>query len=111
MGGGKGPIDHYVTPVKAGRVIIEMGGKCEFVEVSHLFNYCLLVKYVRYTLFVCVCVWGGGGLAPVCVRACARVCVCVRGVSGCVCECIYTACFKSTFTTLKGYVHFLISGR
>ncbi|KDR21926.1 39S ribosomal protein L16, mitochondrial [Zootermopsis nevadensis] len=34
MGGGKGPIDHYVTPVKAGRVIIEMGGKCEFVEVQ-----------------------------------------------------------------------------
>ncbi|XP_046997600.1 39S ribosomal protein L16, mitochondrial [Schistocerca americana] len=34
MGGGKGPIDHYVTPVKAGRVIVEVGGKCEFAEVK-----------------------------------------------------------------------------
>lgn len=34
MGGGKGPIDHYVTPVKARRVILEMGGKCEFIEVK-----------------------------------------------------------------------------
>nr|CAG4646565.1 EOG090X0DE4 [Macrothrix elegans] len=32
MGGGKGPIDHYVTPIKAGRIIIEIGGKCEFAE-------------------------------------------------------------------------------
>nr|CAG4652160.1 EOG090X0DE4 [Triops cancriformis] len=34
MGGGKGPIDHYVTPVKAGRVIVEVGGLCEFAEVK-----------------------------------------------------------------------------
>lgn len=34
MGGGKGPIDHYVTPVKAGRVIIELAGKCDFDEVK-----------------------------------------------------------------------------
>ena len=34
MGGGKGAIDHYVTPIKAGRVIVELGGKCEFDEVS-----------------------------------------------------------------------------
>ncbi|XP_076265773.1 mitochondrial ribosomal protein L16 [Rhynchophorus ferrugineus] len=34
MGGGKGAIDHYVTPIKAGRVIVEMGGKCEFKEVE-----------------------------------------------------------------------------
>lgn len=34
MGGGKGAIDHYVTPVKAGRVIVELGGKCEFKEVK-----------------------------------------------------------------------------
>jgi len=33
MGGGKGSIDHYVTPVKAGRIIIELGGKCEFSEI------------------------------------------------------------------------------
>jgi ribosomal protein L16/L10AE len=38
MGGGKGPIDHYVTPVKARRVILEMGGKCEFAEVSDLWT-------------------------------------------------------------------------
>ncbi|XP_044265821.1 39S ribosomal protein L16, mitochondrial [Tribolium madens] len=34
MGGGKGAIDHYVTPIKAGRVILEVGGKCEFEEVK-----------------------------------------------------------------------------
>ncbi|XP_054257258.1 39S ribosomal protein L16, mitochondrial [Macrosteles quadrilineatus] len=34
MGGGKGPIDHYVTPVKARRVIVELGGRCEFAEVQ-----------------------------------------------------------------------------
>lgn len=33
MGGGKGGIDHYCTPVKPDRVIIEVGGKCEFIEV------------------------------------------------------------------------------
>lgn len=35
MGGGKGAIDHYVTPIKAGRIIVELGGKCEFQEVKH----------------------------------------------------------------------------
>nr|SVE74438.1 EOG090X0DE4 [Daphnia barbata] len=35
MGGGKGAIDHYVTPIKAGRVIVEVGGKCEFVQVTN----------------------------------------------------------------------------
>lgn len=34
MGGGKGAIDHYVTPVKAGKIILELGGKCEFQEVK-----------------------------------------------------------------------------
>jgi large subunit ribosomal protein L16 len=34
MGGGKGAVDHYVTPVKAGRIILEMGGRCEFAEVK-----------------------------------------------------------------------------
>lgn len=33
MGGGKGAIDHYVTPVKAGRIIFEVSGKCEYAEV------------------------------------------------------------------------------
>ncbi|XP_028134603.1 39S ribosomal protein L16, mitochondrial [Diabrotica virgifera virgifera] len=34
MGGGKGAIDHYVTPVRAGRIILELGGKCEYAEVK-----------------------------------------------------------------------------
>ncbi|KAK6968543.1 39S ribosomal protein L16 mitochondrial [Biomphalaria glabrata] len=33
MGGGKGPIDHYVFPFRAERVVLEMGGRCELVEV------------------------------------------------------------------------------
>lgn len=32
-GGGKGNIHHYATPVRAGRVIIEVGGMIEFEEV------------------------------------------------------------------------------
>lgn len=38
MGGGKGAIDHYVTPIKAGRVIVEVGGKCEFEQVFPFLN-------------------------------------------------------------------------
>ncbi|KFO79601.1 hypothetical protein N303_13654, partial [Cuculus canorus] len=34
MGGGKGPIDHYVTAVKSGRLVVEIGGHCEFGEVE-----------------------------------------------------------------------------
>ncbi|XP_032898621.1 39S ribosomal protein L16, mitochondrial [Amblyraja radiata] len=34
MGGGKGAIDHYVTPVKYGRVVVELGGKCALEEVE-----------------------------------------------------------------------------
>lgn len=36
MGGGKGAIDHYVTPVRYGRLIVEVGGKVEFGEVEHI---------------------------------------------------------------------------
>lgn len=36
MGGGKGAIDHYVTPIKAGRIILEMGGFCEYAEVKEV---------------------------------------------------------------------------
>lgn len=36
MGGGKGAIDHYVTPIRSGRVIVEMGGRCEFEEVKKI---------------------------------------------------------------------------
>ena len=38
MGGGKGAIDHYVTPIKAGRVIVEVGGNCEFEQVFPFLN-------------------------------------------------------------------------
>lgn len=38
MGGGKGAIDHYVTPIKSGRVIVEMGGKMEFVEAKKILD-------------------------------------------------------------------------
>ncbi|CAG0884556.1 unnamed protein product [Darwinula stevensoni] len=34
MGGGKGNIHHYTTPVKAGRIIFELAGKMEFPEVE-----------------------------------------------------------------------------
>ena len=36
MGSGKGSIDHYVTPIRAGRIIIEMGGHLEFEEAVHI---------------------------------------------------------------------------
>ncbi|KAL3270216.1 hypothetical protein HHI36_009272 [Cryptolaemus montrouzieri] len=38
MGGGKGSIDHYVTPVKTGRIIVEVAGKCEYEEVKHFLH-------------------------------------------------------------------------
>ncbi|XP_066561918.1 large ribosomal subunit protein uL16m isoform X2 [Amia ocellicauda] len=34
MGGGKGAIDHYVTPVRCGRLVLELGGHCELDEVK-----------------------------------------------------------------------------
>lgn len=36
MGGGKGAIDHYVTPVKCGRLVLEVGGHVELAEVEPL---------------------------------------------------------------------------
>ncbi|KAJ7427710.1 39S ribosomal protein L16, mitochondrial [Pitangus sulphuratus] len=33
MGGGKGPIDHYVTAVRSGRLVVEVGGRCHFGQV------------------------------------------------------------------------------
>ncbi|CAG0915805.1 unnamed protein product [Notodromas monacha] len=33
-----GNIHHYTTPVKAGRIILELAGKCEFAEVSDEFS-------------------------------------------------------------------------
>ena len=34
MGGGKPSIDHYVTPIKTGRIIVEFGGAVEYEEVK-----------------------------------------------------------------------------
>lgn len=36
MGGGKGRIHHYVTPIKAGRVILELAGNLEYLEASRI---------------------------------------------------------------------------
>lgn len=36
MGGGKGPLSHYITPVKEGRMIIELGGYFEYYEVKDM---------------------------------------------------------------------------
>ncbi|XP_023690352.2 large ribosomal subunit protein uL16m [Paramormyrops kingsleyae] len=36
MGGGKGAVDHYVTPVRCGRLLVELGGHCELGEVKGL---------------------------------------------------------------------------
>ena len=33
MGGGKGAIDHYITPIRAGRIIVERGGHCAYEVV------------------------------------------------------------------------------
>lgn len=43
MGGGKSPIHHYVTPVRAGRIIMEFGGILHPREVS-------LISYTLFTL-------------------------------------------------------------
>ncbi|XP_069553860.1 large ribosomal subunit protein uL16m [Brachyistius frenatus] len=36
MGGGKGAIDHYLTPIRYGRFILEVGGKVELGEVENV---------------------------------------------------------------------------
>ncbi|XP_050546440.1 39S ribosomal protein L16, mitochondrial isoform X2 [Daktulosphaira vitifoliae] len=38
MGGGKGSIDHYVTPIKSGRIIIEVSGHCEYIEIKDILS-------------------------------------------------------------------------
>ena len=38
MGGGKPSIHHYVSPVKAGRIILEIGGQLEFEEIYYFVN-------------------------------------------------------------------------
>lgn len=36
MGGGKAKVHHYETPIRAGRIIIEMGGIGEFCEIERI---------------------------------------------------------------------------
>lgn len=43
MGGGKGSISCYVSPVRAGRVIVEVGGTIEFEEV-HFFLHSVAAR-------------------------------------------------------------------
>ncbi|XP_023211212.1 39S ribosomal protein L16, mitochondrial-like [Centruroides sculpturatus] len=38
MGGGKGSIAYYVTPIRAGRIIVEVGGAVEYEEVYPYLN-------------------------------------------------------------------------
>ena len=38
MGGGKGNIHHYVTPVRANRILVEVGGRCQFEEVYKMLH-------------------------------------------------------------------------
>ncbi|PAV63254.1 hypothetical protein WR25_21548 [Diploscapter pachys] len=39
LGGGKGSIHHYVTPVRAGRVILELGGHMHELEARAILTY------------------------------------------------------------------------
>ncbi|XP_068163894.1 large ribosomal subunit protein uL16m [Antennarius striatus] len=36
MGGGKGAVDHYVTPIRCGNFVLEVGGKVDFEEVERV---------------------------------------------------------------------------
>lgn len=40
MGKGKGPVDHYAVPVKAGRIILEIGGVSEELSREALRRAC-----------------------------------------------------------------------
>lgn len=39
MGSGKGSIDHYATPVRPDRVILEIAGQCEYKEVEKILKH------------------------------------------------------------------------
>lgn len=51
MGGGKGAIDHYVTPVKAGQLIVEVGGHIELGEVESVLK--IVAKKLPFPAKVC----------------------------------------------------------
>ena len=46
MGGGKGAIDHYVFPFRAERILLEVGGHCEFEEVYPLLKAVGLLIFI-----------------------------------------------------------------
>lgn len=46
MGGGKGSIDHYVFPFRAERILLEIGGHCEFVEVYPVLKAVSIVQFI-----------------------------------------------------------------
>lgn len=56
MGKGKGAIDHYVTPVRAGRILLEVGGKLDYQEIEpvlqvrHTFHRVAVVRRKRICL-------------------------------------------------------------
>lgn len=53
MGGGKGAINHYVTPVKADRIIVEMGGMSFlplFAEICSPFSTAGTVQILAHNL-------------------------------------------------------------
>lgn len=46
LGGGKGTVKHYTTPVKAGRVILEVGGNVYWNEIRPwLNNVCKMLPF------------------------------------------------------------------
>lgn len=47
MGKGKGHIDHYVTPVKAGRILIEVGGTIDFPKIEPILQVSLSSGFWR----------------------------------------------------------------
>ena len=58
MGGGKGAIHHYVTPVKAGRVILEVGGAAEYKEVYKFpINIFMYLHYILVNKIFLMCIF------------------------------------------------------
>ena len=53
MGGGKGSAHHYATPVKAERIIIELGGNLDAHEVI-IINITVLLKKFLKILYLCI---------------------------------------------------------
>lgn len=53
LGGGKGSISHYVTPVRAGRIILEIGGYItEFEVINYNLIYCYFLTNIKLTFYL-----------------------------------------------------------